>query len=380
MLIDTNTELVPRGIYKVGEKFFTNKIEALIYSDAVSIHPTWDFNDNYFSKFDWKQEPQESLEFYYTLRCKQIRDQFDYVVLHFSGGSDSHNILTHFYKNKIHIDEILISAPVEYYDKFTKASTSTAAEDMHNEWYHVMLPDMKWIADNLPNTKITLYDYTKDMLDFRVDQDWILHTGEHFNPNVVNRIHRYTAIDQDIYDKKTVGHVYGIDKPICFKDQGNWYFAFLDSTLSIQSSHKPIFNKHDHINVVNFYWTKDLPQMLIKQAHCVMKFFEANPQFIYLATFKKKSKEDRELYQNIIREVIYPYWRKTIFQNKKANNVFFKEFDRWFFDLASDKAKSEWYSGYNYVTQSVNDKWFNKDELGRPSGLTGFWSKWQQLN
>ena len=49
MLIDTNTELVPRGIYKVGEKFFTNKIEALIYSDAVSIHPTWDFNDNYFS-------------------------------------------------------------------------------------------------------------------------------------------------------------------------------------------------------------------------------------------------------------------------------------------------------------------------------------------
>ena len=80
-----------------------------------------------------------------------------------------------------------------------------------------------------------------------------------------------------------------------------------------------------------------------------------------------------------MREVIYPFWRKEIFQNKKANNVFFKEFDQWFFDLASDKAKSQWNDGYHYVMSSVNSKWFNYDEAGKPSGIMGFWSRWQKL-
>ena len=379
ILSQFSTELVPRGMYRVGDQVFDNKIQALIHGDITNTHPTWDFHDDYFSKFNWQVEPTESLESLYRSRCEQIRDKYDHVVLHFSGGSDSHNILSHFYKYNIHVDEILIAAPIEYYNKFTVASSSTAAADMHNEWYHVILPDIKWIGENMPKTKITLYDYTKDMLDFNVDQDWILHVGEHFNPNVVNRIHRYEAIDQNTYDKKTVGHVYGIDKPMVFHNDGQWYFAFLDSILSIQSSHKPIFDKHHHVNVENFYWSPDLPQMLIKQAHVVRKFFESNPQFLHLATFKKKSKEDRSKYQDIVREVIYPFWRREIFQNKKANNVFFKEFDQWFFDLASDKAKSQWNDGYHYVMSSVNPKWFNYDEAGKPSGIMGFWSRWQKL-
>jgi hypothetical protein len=373
------TELVPRGIYRVGNRVFDNKIQALIHGDAAGIHPTWDFHDDYFSKFDWTIEPAESLEQLYKLRCEQIRDKYNHIVLHFSGGSDSHNILSHFYKYNIHVDEILIAAPVEYYDKFTVANNSVEAKDMHNEWYHVLLPDIKWISDKMPATKITLYDYTNDMLNFEVDQDWILHVGEHFNPNVVNRIRRYDSINQDTYDKRNVGHVYGIDKPRLFKDNGHWYFAFLDSTLSIQSSHKPVFEKHNHINVENFYWSPDLPQMLIKQAHAVRSFFDANSQLLHLAKFSKTSHDDRAVYQDIVREIIYPFWRREIFQNKKANNIIFKEFDKWFFDLASSKAKGVWNDGYQYVINSINSKWVNYNELGKPNGIVGFWSRWHRL-
>ena len=372
-------ELVPRGFYSVNGQRFDDKIQALIQGDATGHHPTWNFHDEYFGTYNWQTEPEQSLEFWYTQRCQQIRDKYQHIVLHFSGGSDSHNILTHFYKNNIHVDEILVAGPIEYYEKFTSATGSRESRDMHNEWFHVIKPDLAWIADHMPNTKITIYDYTKDMLEFSVDQDWILHVGEHFNPNVINRINRYTAVDLDLYDRCNVGHVYGIDKPLVFNTDGAWYFAFLDSILSIQSSSKSVFEGHNHVNVENFYWSPDCPELLIKQAHTVKRYFETNTQFAHLATFKKKSLEERELYQNLVRNIIYPHWRKDIFQNKKSNNVFFKDFDQWFFDLASDSAKARWWDGYDYVMKSVNQKWVNFDQQGTPSGLMGFWSKWHCL-
>lgn len=373
-------ELVPRGVYYVGDQLFLNKTQALLCADKSGTHPTWDFHNDIFSKFNWQQEPDQSLDYFYKFRCEQIRDKYDHIVLHFSGGSDSHNILTYFWLNNIHIDEILVAVPVTYYEKYTVASLSDAAEDLHNEWFNVIKPDLKWIKEHLPKTKITLYDYTKDMLNFNLDQDWIHHAGEHFNPNLVNRVYRYNSIDQNVYDKKNVGHIYGIDKPRVFTHDDVWYFAFLDSTLSIQSSWKPIYEKHTHINVENFYWSTDLPQLLIKQAHLVKKFFESNTHLVGLATFKNCSQTDRHLYQDTVRNIIYPHWRRTIFQNKKSNNSFFKEFDQWFFNMATDSAKSRWMEGFDFVTRSVSSKWFNFDNNGRPSGFVGLWAKWHKLS
>lgn len=373
-------ELVPRGFYTVNEQRFDDKLQALIQSKATGHHPTWNFHDEHFSTYNWQIEPEQSLDFWYTQRCWQIRDKYQHVVLHFSGGSDSHNILTYFYKNNIHIDEILVANPIEYYEKFTVATDSRESCDLHNEWFHVIKPDLNWIAKHMPKTKITIYDYTKDMLEFSVDQDWIIHVGgEHCNPNVVNRINRYNVIDQNLYDSRQVGHVYGVDKPVVFNVDDSWYFAFLDSILSIQSSRKSVFEGNNHVNVENFYWSPDLPELLIKQAHAVKKYFQNNPQFQHLATFKKKKLEDRDLYQDLVRNVIYPYWRKDIFQNKKSRNMFFKDFDRWFFDLATESAKSRWLEGYNYVLNSIDHKWINFDEFGNPSGMMGFWSKWHKL-
>lgn len=377
---DHISQLVPRGVYRVGDRVFENKVEALLESDKTNIHPTWDFHDGYFSRFDWETEPSESIDYYYRTRCQQIRDKYDHVVLHYSGGSDSHNILAHFHKSNIFVDEILVAAPIKFYDRYTIPTLSTEPGDLHNEWYNVIKPDLEWIYKNLPKTKVTVYDYTDDMLGFTVDQDWILHAGEHCNPNIINRINRYTAIDQNLYDRRTVGHVYGVDKPQVFMTDGHWYFAFLDSILSIQSSYKPVFDRHTHVNIENFYWSPDLPQLLIKQAHLVKNFFEANHDLVRLATFKNRTMKDRSLYQDIVREVIYPYWRKEIFQNKKASNSFFKEFDAWFFTHASEAAQKKWWEGFDFLTTNVRDSWFNHDAQGKKSGIVGMWSKWYRLS
>jgi hypothetical protein len=376
----SNSELVPRGQYHVGGTVFWDKISALAHSAVTNQEIRWDFNDDLFSAFDWTKEPDHDLSFYYTERCKRIRDEYKYLVLHYSGGSDSHNILTHFHRAGLHIDQINVNVPLDYYDKHTCVTASTQAKDLHNEWYHVIKPDLAWIKQHMPKTKITVYDFTKEMINFDVDQDWILHAGENCNPNIVSRMKYYDVVDSKIYDSKRVAHIYGVDKPRVFQHNEQWYFAFLDSVLSICSSYKPAWLQHDHVNVVNFYWSPDLAPLLIKQAHLLKKFYEYNPQFIKLASFQKLEPWEHELQQNITKAVVYPFWRQEIFQVKKSKNVFFKEFDQWFFDLADTRAKHRWQEGYRYILQQVPDNWINKDSNNLPTGLKGIWSKWHQLS
>ena len=379
MIALTDTELIPRGKYRVGNRIFWDKIAALAQSVKINQSVQWDFNDELFSAHDWTQEPQHDISYYYTLRCQQIRDEYQYLVLHYSGGSDSNNILQHFYRAGIHIDQINVTVPLEYYEKHVVTTNSTEAGDLHNEWYKVINPDLDWVRKHMPNTKVTVYDFTQDMINFNVDQDWILHAGEHCNPNVVSRMKYYDVVDSKIYDSKKVAHIYGVDKPRVFQQEGQWYFAFLDSTLSIISSYKPAWLKYDHVNVVNFYWSPDLVPLLIKQAHLLKKYYETNPQFMGLSLLRALDPDEFEIQQNIIKTAVYPFWRNDIFQVEKAKNVFFKDFDLWFFDMAHANAKHRWQEGFKYLMQQVPNEWINRDMNNVPNGVKGMWSKWHNL-
>ena len=66
------------------------------------------YYDNEFMKVEWTKEPTEDLWSLYSKRAQQIRDEYEYVILCYSGGVDSTNILEAFYYNNIFIDEILI--------------------------------------------------------------------------------------------------------------------------------------------------------------------------------------------------------------------------------------------------------------------------------
>ena len=80
-----------------------------------------------FSKCDWTTEPEPGvpLSEYYRRRAQQIRDKYDYVVLLYSGGPDSNNILHAFVHNGIKIDEIV---NINSYDK-----TQVVKDTIHNQ-------------------------------------------------------------------------------------------------------------------------------------------------------------------------------------------------------------------------------------------------------
>ena len=94
------------GYYEVDGRPTYSKLEEAEWSYFNKSTIRWDFNDDIFNKIDWSIEPPNSLWDLYKMRARQIREAYDYVVLWYSGGSDSHNMLLAWIDAGLKIDEI----------------------------------------------------------------------------------------------------------------------------------------------------------------------------------------------------------------------------------------------------------------------------------
>ena len=90
-------------MYYSGQKKFSSKYDALMYHKKTKEEVFFYYNDEIYDKIDWSIEPPGTLDFYYKEQAQRIRDSYDYVILCFSGGADSTNILNTFYYNNIKI-------------------------------------------------------------------------------------------------------------------------------------------------------------------------------------------------------------------------------------------------------------------------------------
>lgn len=96
--------------YHFNGQFYTSRFEALAQANGKvdDIQACFYKDLEWFDKFDWTREPTDSWEDILAKRASEIRRQNNYIVLNYSGGSDSSTVLTTFFKNKIPLDEILI--------------------------------------------------------------------------------------------------------------------------------------------------------------------------------------------------------------------------------------------------------------------------------
>ena len=100
------------GYYSCNGIEFESKIRAAVYAEAIKQPIKWHFNESHFSQFPWHIEPEQSLTELYNLRSRQIREEYDYVVICYSGGADSNNIVESFIRQGLHIDEIVSNWPL----------------------------------------------------------------------------------------------------------------------------------------------------------------------------------------------------------------------------------------------------------------------------
>ena len=94
------------GFYQVGDRKTYSKFEAIEWQNTTGIFPEWNFNKVIYDNLDWQTEPSVDLWTLYKARARQIRETYDYVVLWYSGGSDSHNFLLAWLDAGLKIDEI----------------------------------------------------------------------------------------------------------------------------------------------------------------------------------------------------------------------------------------------------------------------------------
>lgn len=368
------------GYYQIGDTKYYNKVVALTEATKTGQFPEWNFNRDIFDRMDWTVEPNIDIRTLYRMRAQQLRDRYDYIRLELSGGGDSTTVAYSFINNGIHLDEVVFRYPKTGEKNVTDDPFNTKPENTLSEWKFAAKPILDWIAVHAPRTKITVHDYSEDMLNSDHDESWVLKTRDYFQPG-----HPFKFTVDAVDDHKrtldaglTVCQLYGIDKPkICIKDK-KWYLYFMDVQAN---SANPDIGAYTNITNEYFYWSPDIPELLAKQAHMVKNWFniDSNKPLQHLVRWPNYSFAQRTAFEHIIKPLIYPDYDHTTFQTSKPTNSFYNEMDHWFYTNFTDThAYRAWRAGLDYLVNNIDTRFFNF-EMGRPVGFIGFISPFYYL-
>ena len=368
------------GYYQVGEKKFFGKPMALLEATRTGQCPEWNFNNEVWNTVNWTHEPELSIKELYRIRAQQLRDRYDYIRLEFSGGSDSTTVLYSFVNNGIHIDEVVFRYPKEGEKDVADDPFNYKCENTLSEAKYAAYPVLNWLKTAAPHTKITIHDYSKDMIQCDYDESWVYKTKDYFQPGHAFKHSKlgYAPHKAQADSGMTICVLYGVDKPkICIKDS-KWYLYFID----IIANHSMTdFGEYTNVSTEYFFWSPDLPELLVKQCHLIRKWFDLpqNQMLQYVCRWPNYSYTHRNAYESILRPLLYPDYDPTTFQTVKATNSFYNEMDFWFYkNFSETNAYKTWQAGLSHIVSSIDPKFFNY-ELGKPVGFVGFISPFYYL-
>jgi hypothetical protein len=310
------------------------------------------FNDDKMSQLDWSIEPSASLDELYAQRARQLREKYDYLVLFYSGGIDSHVILNAFYRNNIKIDEIITIGNRAYLDDKAK---------INQEVFNKAIPYLDLINLKRFGTKQTYIDIGQLIIDqfnnpFHFENFMYYHNGPLSPWYMAYRSPMFKLQNQSHVDisnsGRKIGYMFGYDKPNMFAIDGNWCFKYTDSVSDFgvrpyafkEMLGGALVNYHDE----PFFVTPELPEMTIKQCHVITKMMNSMTSFqdVRLCPVEDIANtgpfiehpigssriSGRWIKKKELERVIYPSEDPDSFGNDKVGgSVMFTARDKWFF-------------------------------------------------
>lgn len=368
------------GYFQVGKFKTYSKLEALDIQNTLGHWPNWNFNRETFDRCNWFLEPQSDIDALYRMRARQIRDAYDYVVIFFSGGSDSNNILQSFLNADCKIDELAT---------FTTENVSEQGVNRNYDWGSelelVVNPYVKKLKQQGHDFKFRQI-YTTDLILDYVDQvkdQYFYYTNHCLSPNnpfkaiLRERIDDYKKI---IDSGKKLCFVHGIEKPYIKVKDNKWFFYFtdqLDTCVSPYVQMKYDQGWYDEL----FFWSPDMPEIPIKQAHMIKRFCDTvmDPQFYQKAPSKLGYNRTLDMYVslNTSRTLLYPTtWNSMIYQASKSRhsairpgfgNLAFSERDGWFFRSQHEFVKKYETGIQDYLNKLRKNNFYNWHEEDKSS-------------
>ena len=311
---------------------FDNKYDAARYATSNHADIKFWYHDKTFEKFDKSLLGKISLNQLYKERAQQLRDSYDYLILYFSGGADSYNVLRSFIDNNIKLDEICVKWPeiMTGHKLYTPNNVNQLSSNIWSEWDYSVVPTLNHIKQYHPEIKIVIKDYIPDTGNI----DTIFEENKHWawSPATV----KSTLISDSelimLSKGKTVGNIYGIDKPLLCLHEGKVYTYFTDLALLTCG-----FSSNNPTGSECFYWTPDMPLLWWEQVHQLLNFYNMNKgyqKFLFSAIKPGDlSIPDKERGQEeTVKNLLYHTWDNRFQAHKKENrlgtNMYF-----WMFSL-----------------------------------------------
>lgn len=318
------------GYYIVNGERIDNKLYAMIKATETKSDLAWWYYDEQFDLATRTYKSRVPLTTLYKQRAQQLRDKYDYLILNYSGGSDSHNILHSFLQNNIKLDLIYVQWPESLVDKgiYTPNSLDKSNANFHSEWDLVLKKDLEWLGKNRPEIKIEIGDWTKTVREKFYKDDI-------FANNVSNLPSIARAQKQNTFSRtegelalqgKRVGSIFGVDKPNVVKKGDKWFFYFTDTACMTQP------NPDNPDGIEYFYWSPEFPAIAVEQAYLMKELFERRPDLVYLVQARsERIAQDPTFSQwpyerhyaeyhktaELAKLVCYPHWDFNRFQADK---------------------------------------------------------------
>lgn len=334
---DTTAPLVhfrKNGYYVVGDKIFNHKILALQYATETNLPVRWNFNNEVFGALNWQDKSSVPLPELYRLRAVQLRNKYKYLVLCWSGGGDSTNMLEAFLHNHIPLDEVVVGWPYSLSNgKYKPNNVDKSAGNFLSEWDYTIKPQLEQLKKNYPSLKITVIDQMCKLNKHEYADDTLLIAEKH------NYVHIQRNRDFDkLFRERTEKHddvaiLFGTSATSTKIIDGYLYVQFVDS-------HTTPYSKSDYTsqgwvrNIEFFYWTPDMPEIVKQQAHVILDYINTNskaivniPQVINNTTYYGNF----EMYRQFCKFLFYPNYFLNTFQVVKQEDTHnLGEYHAWF--------------------------------------------------
>lgn len=276
MFFINDPEYTKHGYYLVnGIKTFS-KFEAWQLSGHDTSKIEFIFNDDVYNTYDWSKEPEEDIYELYKRRAIQLRKKYDYIVLIYSGGIDSHTILETFLENDLRIDEICT---------FSNNDVQAKTEKFNQEVYNAAIPFVETLDLNKLGTKFRLINIGQLVID-QLSDTYHFENFEHYSLStpfwrtaVSNQVLKAKVDDHRklVEAGKSVCYLWGHEKPTIKISNQNYCITIADG-FSGNFGAKQYNNREVLKNTFHnfydeaFYICREFPEISIKQGHMLANF------------------------------------------------------------------------------------------------------------
>ena len=371
------------GYYLVNEQQFFNKTQALAAGFNMGQPIKWVFNDDVYGAIDWTKPIDTSLTELYRRRAEQLRRDYDYLALYFSGGADSTNILHAFIDNNIFLDEIVMQVPKPFESATNGQDRSQA--NFYSEVEYSAVPILNNYRNRLhPQTRIRYQDINQPLIDVLQNENWYesMPLGTNITITGIGRQAAYVSENHILKlceQGRRSAQIMGVDKPLVWYN-GRRYFAYF-SDLSANHSAPADPNRSDvYTNFYHteyFYWSPDCPEIVVKQAQEIKKQCEVN---LALKNYVINSmREHIGKFKDLLHPIIYPSHvnNMIIFQTEKPSSGVVRPMDNWFWATADKKIQNNYLETINYLRNIIDPAHCISNDIN--NGLQATFSKAYQL-